>query len=284
MPKIKQLSLENPLPTSVLLMILAIFFTELPLDKAISGLIDAQSAFYIAAGLEQFLFSAFLILFIKRLGLWGSAGFNYPRHWRSVWLIWPILLLTLINGSGLLDGSLILDTSQPAHIFLFSLFYLSVGLFEEILCRGAVLLLLLQKWGSSKKGIYLAVLASSSLFALGHLINWLQGRYSPISDITQIFFGLFFGVFFAACFLRCKTIWPAILTHALFDMAGALQEISVGGTFQAFHDITLQVALVSIAFTLPLFLYGLFILRKVQVEQVSPAETLPLKFDLVKPF
>ena len=126
MPKIKQLSLENPLLASMLLMILAITFTELPLDKALSALIGAQSAFYVAAGLEQFLFSAFLILFIKRLGLWGSAGFNYPRHWRSVWLIWPILLLTLINGSTLLDGSLILDTSQPAHIFLFSLFYLSV--------------------------------------------------------------------------------------------------------------------------------------------------------------
>jgi membrane protease YdiL (CAAX protease family) len=276
MEKIKKIIFERPVLFSILLLVVAISLTEIPLDKALPTIVDAQSTNYIAGAFEQFLVSWLLFLLIKWLGLLDYAGFNSPRHWKSVWLVWPILVLTVLNGSGLLDGSLVLDTSKPIHIILFTLLYISVGLFEEILCRGLVLLLFVQKWGSTQKGIYLSVLISSGLFALGHIVNLLQHRYSPLADFTQIFFGLFFGVFFAACFLRNQTIWTAILTHTIFDMAGSLQDISVGGTFHAYRAISVQDALVSIAITLPLFLYGLWILRKVEPVLIQTKPALPV--------
>ncbi len=123
--------------------------------------------------------------------------------------------------------------------------------------------------------MYAAVLVSSALFGATHLLNFIQGRKPLLDTATQITFAIFFGVMFSACFLRNRTIWPVILLHAAVDWAGTLDEIAVGGglhrTVQAMSPGN---ALASILITLPLFLYGLFILRKVQPDSLE-VEAVP---------
>jgi hypothetical protein len=98
-----------------------------------------------------------------------------------------------------------------------------------------------------------------------HLLNYLAGRKPLPNTVTQIIFAIFFGVIFAACLLRNRTLWPMILLHAAVDWAGTLHEIAVGGGLRTdVPPISLENAAVSILITLPLFLYGLFILRKVE--------------------
>ena len=56
-----------------------------------------------------------------------------------------------------------------------------------------------------------------------------------------------------------------MLLHAAFDFAGNLPEIAVGGGLElTAAPIRPMDALVTILITLPLFLYGLFLLRKVE--------------------
>ncbi|WP_198283747.1 CPBP family intramembrane glutamic endopeptidase [Clostridium cellulovorans] len=84
--------------------------------------------------------------------------------------------------------------------------YLSTGLFEEVLCRGVILTVMLRKWGNSKVGIYLSVITSSLIFGTAHIANFLSNRSLLLATVTQITFAFFIGVFFATCFLRNKTI------------------------------------------------------------------------------
>lgn len=276
MKTLKTLILTHPLLSSLALIAGSIALTEIPFVKFLPTLVDAQATDYLSGAAVQFTASLLLVLFLKWLGLLPLARFNRPHPLKSLLLVWPILILTLLNGSELLEGALVIDGSKPLNILFFLLVYLSTGFFEEILCRGVVLVLFLQKWGTSLKGIYLSVLVSSSLFGLGHIVNLLQQRHSLLSNLTQITYALFFGVFFAASFLRQASIWPAILTHALFDIAGCLDQIAVGGgQAHPYHDLTPGDALVSLALTLPLLLYGLFILRKVGLSTSGAAPARP---------
>lgn len=124
-----------------------------------------------------------------------------------------------------------------------------------------------EKVGKNAKGYLFGGDNFERYFGLFHFINLVMGRGSLLEVITQIVYTTFFGVFFAACFLRFGSIWPAIITHALFDMMATLDEIVVGNKFTGHvlnMNYSLENALTTILLTLPLFLYGLFILRKVR--------------------
>jgi membrane protease YdiL (CAAX protease family) len=237
---------------------------------------DHQNASYLTGIIEQGGVSLLLVLLLRQLGLLKEAGFTKPGQWKNVWLIWPIFVFSVINGgTSPFDGTLTIDASQPVRLVLFVLLYISVGLFEEFLFRSVTLTLLLRKWGSTRKGIYLAVLVSCSVFGVLHLVNLIMGRRSLLSTASQIVYGTFFGVFFAACFLRNKSVWPVVFSHALFDLCGNFEDIAVGSaTFGQIHETTLQSALVAGLITLPLLIYGLFILRKVMPVQSDEPEAL----------
>jgi membrane protease YdiL (CAAX protease family) len=265
MNKLQSIVFKYPVAFGLLIIIPATLLTEIHLENNLFRSMDHQNASYLTGIIEQGGVSLLLVLLLRQLGLLKEAGFTRPGQWKNVWLIWPIFIFSVINGgTSPFDGTLTIDASQPVRIVLFVLLYISVGLFEEFLFRSVTLTLLLRKWGSTRKGIYLAVLVSCSVFGVLHLINLIMGRRSLLSTAAQIVYGTFFGVFFAACFLRNKSVWPVVFSHALFDLCGNFEDIAVGSaTFGQIPETTLQGALVAGLITLPLLIYGLFILRKV---------------------
>ena len=262
---------EHPLITVIGAIAISTLLTEIHLENWLSNFMDFQSASYLVGIVEQGGVSILLILLLKKLGLLEASGFTKPSQWKQVWIIWPILLYTILNGATApFDGTLTIDTGKPVLILLFALLYLSTGFLEEILFRGFTLSVLLRKWGSSRKQIYWVVMLSNLLFGSLHIVNLIMGRRTLLSTGAQIIYGTFFGVFFAACFLRNKSIWPVIITHALFDLCGNFSDIAVGShTFRQVNNLTLHDALITSLITLPLLIYGLVVLRKVEPQ---PAE------------
>ncbi|HMB24880.1 MAG TPA: CPBP family intramembrane glutamic endopeptidase [Anaerolineales bacterium] len=257
---LKKFALEKPLLFSLLAILLGSLLTEIPLQKFFAPYAGAQAAHYLTIILEQGVVGGFCFILLGFFGWLDPAGFTPTRKWRALWLGWPLLLFTLIN----IEEGVVIDVSKPVLIALHLLTALSTGWIEEILFRGVVLTTLLQKWGRSRKGIYWVVLFSSALFGAIHLLNFIQGRKPLLDTAVQITFAIFFGVMFSACFLRNRTILPVILLHAAIDWAGTLNEVAVGGGLRTVtQPMSLENALISILITLPLFLYGLFILRKV---------------------
>lgn len=110
-----------------------------------------------------------------------------------------------------------------------------------------------------------------------HIINFALGRSTLIATFTQIAVGFFIGVFFAAYFLRNKSLWPAIILHAVFNMFGSLKDIAIGGGLrEGVYSMTIGEAIANILVTLPFLIYGLYILRKVTVSgtQINSMEDL----------
>jgi membrane protease YdiL (CAAX protease family) len=172
--------------------------------------------------------------------------------------------MALLNLASLIDGSLSIDTSCPGLIILYTCMALSIGFCEQIMGRGVVLSVMLRKWGDTRRGVYLAVLLSSALFGAAHIFNLISGHLPLVANLAQMLYGFFFGVIFAACLLRNNSIWPMIILHAIVDFGGGLRHIAAGGGGQtAVANSTVANAVGTLIVTLPLLLYGLFILRKV---------------------
>ncbi len=261
MLRLKMFAVERPLVFSLMVIVIGSFLTEIPIQKMLASYVGAQPAFYLTIILEQGIVGGFCFILLGFFGWLNSAGFTPSGQWRALWLGWPLVLFALIN----VEPGIVIDTSRPGLIALHLLTALSTGWIEEILFRGTVLIAFLQKWGRSRKGIYLSVLVSSILFGTTHFLNFIQGRKPLLDTATQIGFAFFFGVIFCACFLRNRTIWPVILLHAAVDWAGTLDEIAIGGGLhKAAPPMLPEAALINILITLPLLLYGLYILRKVE--------------------
>jgi membrane protease YdiL (CAAX protease family) len=279
MEKIKSFALQKPILFSIPVILLATVLTEIPLQNLLAPYLGDKAAFYTMIILEQGLTGLLLFMLLARFGWLEAAGFTHPKKWRTLWLGWPLLVFTILNLSDFLEGIQTVDTAKPLLILFNLLAALSTGWIEQILGRGIVLVPLLYKWGRTRAGIYLAVLVSGVIFGILHLMNFLAGRLPLINTLTQIIFAVFFGIIFAACMLRNRTIWPMIFLHAAVDWGANLEEISVGGGLHTtVAPLTAGNALVTILITLPLALYGLFILRK-----VTPAEVLPSPPETPKP-
>lgn len=266
MQRIKFVLHRSPVIFSILIIAVLTFVSEvIPLDSIFPDTFDRQTASYLSGTILQGAFCILLVICISKL--WGlkDAGFTGQKDWRQLWLIWPILPLILLMAWPLFDGTLTINTAKPLVITSYILVLLSTGFYEEILCRGLVLTLLLRKWGSTRKGIYLSVILSSLLFGLVHLSNFFLGRSSFLGSVTQVIFATFLGIFLAACILRNQSIWPAIVFHAIFNICGDLGAIAVGTDFGQVSaaNSSLEEAVLSSLLCLPLLIYGLIILRKV---------------------
>ena len=92
---------------------------------------------------------------------------------------------------------------------------LFVGLNEELSFRGLILGALLNKNHNNYKDIIHALLWSSLLFSLVHLVNipYIQPKALFVQLIAAFSAGLCLG----AIYIRCKSIWPSVIIHSLID-------------------------------------------------------------------
>lgn len=261
MKKLKEIILKYPIISSIFIMGISIAITFIPLPSTISQNMESQFADYLSGIIEQISVSILLIIGLKKLGLYKKARFSLKV--KSIWIVWPIVPFILLNASDILNEAIKIDITRPLVIIAFVMVYLSTGLFEEILCRGLVFSLIINKWGRKRSGCYLAIILSSILFGMFHFVHYFLGNASLIATITQVICATFIGVFFVACVVRNHSIYPAIILHGILDIAGSLGEIAVGsGIYKGYITMSLRESLICVIISLPLFLYGLYIVRK----------------------
>jgi membrane protease YdiL (CAAX protease family) len=272
----KRFAFDRPVIFSLLVILAAGLLTEIPLSVIFIPLLGDPGGKFLGDFVVHALTGLILVGLLVKLGIFKNARFTPPNQWKALWLAWPLVVITLLNLSSLIDGSLVINTSHPGLIILYTFLTLSIGFCEEVMGRGVVLPVMLRKWGNTRRGIYLAVLVSSVLFGAAHIFNIVAGRLPLLANLTQIIYSFFFGVVFAACVLRNNSIWPMIIMHAAIDFVGGLRHIAVGGGSQTdVANSTMTNAVVALIITLPLFLYGLFILRKVAPFE-NPSHTAAL--------
>ena len=123
------------------------------------------------------------------------------------------LMVNLINVNSKLQ-------SFPM-ILIFVITMLLVGAAEEILFRGAILNLLLDRFPNTKGGILLAVLLDGLIFGCAHFGNLSTGvKFSSI--FIQVITAGMLGAVFAIIYARTRNIWYVIVAHAAVDFAALL--------------------------------------------------------------
>lgn len=132
----------------------------------------------------------------------------------------PYIIYIVYLGSSLLANYIVEGYSFTSidNIIAVSLFYIAVGIFEDFLLRGLTLNILLDKYGKTKKGIWLSVFLSSLFFGLIHFSNLFTGA-SFVGVLIQVISATCIGMYFAAIYLRSGNVWTPALLHGFYDLA-----------------------------------------------------------------
>lgn len=168
----------------------------------------ASAIFHLGVGL-------FLFFWIRKNGLmerYGLCKAKLPAH-RFLWYI-PLIVLASRNlWNGIAINFPVVDT-------IFSVCnMMGIGFLEELLFRGFLF------QAVSRNGVKRGIVISSVSFGLGHIVNLVNGHGMELSEnIWQITFAITFGFLCAIIFYQGKTLWPCILTHAVFNVTSVFSK------------------------------------------------------------
>ncbi|PTM11908.1 MAG: hypothetical protein DA407_00615 [Bacteroidetes bacterium] len=200
---------------------------------------------------------------IRMLKIQTLSGLSRQFPWRFKYLNLIPVYLIIIGILSVYSR----DLSQIALPNLILLLFgcLMVGFAEEYLFRGLLQSLFLKKYGSRKNGIFMSILFSSVFFGAFHLIN-LTNNDNSGQVLIQVVFAMFIGFFFGVLVLKTNKLIPVAITHGLINFFFSLAFLPSLKTVQDVVDDTVSIA--PIILTLPLFIIGLLIYRKLDKKEI----------------
>lgn len=170
-----------------------------------------------------------------------------PRSgsWRLVWL--PFAYASAMLALDVLYGL------APTRVLVFVAINTAlVGLSEELMFRGVLFAGFLSRFT-----IWPAMLLSSAIFGAAHALNVFTMGQLDVA-LLQAACAFLQGFGYLAIRIRTGSLWPMALVHAMWDfslMSGALAPRDEAGAPAS------AVMLGPLLIALPLFLYGLFLMR-----------------------
>ncbi|WP_026931577.1 CPBP family intramembrane glutamic endopeptidase [Glycomyces tenuis] len=245
-------------PVAIAVLVVVAMMAALQLERVYTGS-SAYGELLYGAGLRAAL-CAVLVWLVAGSGLLDAIGLTSRPVWRSMWLWWlPLVLLPVIVAAHPSPAG----AADAGWLGLAAVNVFFVGFLEELVVRGVVLFLLVYAWREREHGVVSAVLASSALFGLAHIVNSL-GSSAPWSDtLPQIVYAFLIGVGLSALVLRTNTLWIGILWHAAFDFVDTgLSGPPAAADTQAEAAATVESAVGSIALFVVLLVYGLVLVRR----------------------
>ena len=105
-----------------------------------------------------------------------------------------------------------------------AVFALLVGIYEEFLCRGWLLNEFLERYGDTKKGVWISIVASGIIFGLIHFINVSSNGFA--GTLTQVLNASATGILWGFIYYKTKNIWSVVFLHAFWDFSLFLAELS----------------------------------------------------------
>lgn len=183
-----------------------------------------------------------------------------------VTLGWYIIVASLILGvavyASIPTDQVITPTLGTMGIYLAA--NVSTGLFEEILCRGTIQNILIDRYGTSEAGVWKGIVLSSGIFALIHFANLIEKPYYLLGTITQVIYAFCLATLFGTIYYLTKDLLVPIVLHAFFNFFGSITDIFTkpASGAAAPTDIPLNGMVVLLAVTIPAALIAYRLYRK----------------------
>ena len=194
--------------------------------------------------------------------LFKQIGFaNFKSGIRSFWL--PIFILTV--GSALafslgLIGYYNYTPSVEKIIVEGLIYYISVGIIEELYIRALLLNIVERLAYKTKYSTLIAIIISSVLFGLGHIFGMIGQNVLTI--ICRIIWTISLGIIFGVVYKKSNNLWLAIIAHILVDFCSVAFCFVSPATFTIPTVISIAVLYLAIA----LFLLWKYFLHKPKKE------------------
>lgn len=256
-------NIENISPFSFAIMILAstMIIVSIPINAILIKIaVSDFKSEYIGLTIKMVLIFILSYRIIKKIKIESISGFSSSYNWKFKYLnIIPIYLI-IIGILSIISKDLTQIHIENLVLLLFAC--LTVGFAEEFLFRGLLQSLFLKQFHSHKNGILISTLFSAIVFGLFHLIN-LTKNDNVLAVLIQVVFATFIGFFFGVLLLKTNKIIPIAFTHGLINFFFSITFLP---GITAIEETGLSIA--PIILTLPLFIIGFFVLKKIKKEEV----------------
>lgn len=186
----------------------------------------------------------------------GYKVFGKPQN--LLFLI-PCIIIAIDNFPfvAYFSDKMSLVHTNPLHFLLFTVYCLSVGLFEELIFRVIVFSILAERFSNDKKGFLKTYVLSSAIFGLVHLFNIFAGASVP-ATLLQVVYTTLTGGLFAFAFIQTKNVLFAAFIHALYNFCGLLFTSELGLGSGSIIDIPTAITMAVVC-----IITGGFVLYKV---------------------
>ncbi|MBG9454703.1 hypothetical protein ABE61_11740 [Lysinibacillus sphaericus] len=205
---------NSPILLSILFTLLALVF------PFIAGVIIAVKNISSLSSVTLIQFIAFAVgvlvtLWIMKKSKFSFQDFGFRRFKVEVWMAVIVISELTAFFSGITDR----DGFFAQYVFILLLFVIAVGLYEEFIFRGLIFKYL------SAKGLKTAIIGSSILFGIGHLVHLADGQ-DFLLTLMQVAFACLFGLVCAEIVAKTKSIMFPIIWHATHDFIAFMTDKS----------------------------------------------------------
>lgn len=258
----------SPFLFAILTLIIVGFIMLLPLENILESINFTE---FESEYLGLFFKMSFLFILsfkvIKKLKLNAIAGVASNYKWRHRYLniipfyLFVLGLLSIINKD--------VSEMQLSNVLVLFLGCLAVGFGEEFMFRGFLQPLFIKKFYNHQNGRFLGVFFSALFFGLFHFVN-LMNSEQVLPVVIQVVFATFMGFFFGVLVLRTNKLLPLAITHGLINFFFSLQtlpNLNIIPTNNPSNEM--ETILAPLLIFLPLFIVGLFVIRKVNMENLQ---------------
>lgn len=154
--------------------------------------------------------------------LFKQMGFtNLKSGFHSFWL--PILFLIIASALACSLGQIGSYNYTPSaeKIIVEGLvYYIGVGIIEELYVRALLLNIIERLAYKTKHSTLLAIIVSSVLFGLGHIFGMIDQK--AITIICKVIFTIMLGVIFGVVYKKTNNLWLVAIAHVFVDFCGGV--------------------------------------------------------------
>lgn len=140
------------------------------------------------------------------------SGFKIKIRWMIIAFVLPIcvkVIFLLLPGDYVMtgmDAGQIFETLSAGIVFT----GLAAGFVEEMVFRGVIMNLLMERWGKK-----VAIIVPSLLFGVVHIIGM---NFSVFSCMLVLVAGTMVGVLFSLIMLESNSVWNNGIVHAIWNI------------------------------------------------------------------
>jgi membrane protease YdiL (CAAX protease family) len=190
--------------------------------------------------------STITAIILKKMKWWKVIGFRRLDK-KSLYL----LIIPVIPMIGNLFGSY--RSLELGFYIYYLLLTIMSGFVEEGLYRGVMLRVLLQT------GAWRAVIITSLIFSLSHIMNALAG-WDWQHVVLQLIYSFAIGFGWAAFALKTGTIWPLMIIHFLNNFFSFIKTENLIKTLQTSKP-TMEGIVYSMVISIVFIIYGIVVTR-----------------------